>query len=81
MKFTAAVAAPLHLTWSAGLVTVGVGFTAMVKEAGEPGQLLIVGVTVTVPVVAALVVLVTVKEAIFPVPLAAKPVRLLLVQL
>ena len=78
VKFTAVVVAPLHTVWSAGLVTMGAGSTVMVKETGEPGQPFIVGVTVMVPVVGALVVLVAVKEAIFPLPLAAKPIVVLL---
>ena len=77
VKLTASVAAPLHLVWSAGLVTVGVGSTVMVKETGVPGQPLIVGVTSIVPVIAALVELVAVNEPIFPVPLAANPIAVL----
>ena len=77
VKFTASVAAPLHLVWSAGLVTVGVGLTVMVKVDGTPGQPVDVGVTVIVPVIGAFVALVAVNEAISPVPLAAKPMAVL----
>jgi hypothetical protein len=50
----------------------------MVKEAGVPEQPLAVGVTVIVPVIAAFVVLVVLKAAIFPVPLAGNPIAVLL---
>lgn len=39
VKFTAAVADPLHSNWLAIAFTVGVGFTVMVKLAGVPEQL------------------------------------------
>ena len=77
VKFTASVAAPLHLVWSAGLVTVGVGLTVMVKVDGTPGQPVDVGVTVIVLVIGAFVALVAVNEAISPLPLAAKPIAVL----
>ena len=77
VKFTASVAAPLHLVWSAGLATVGVGLTVMVKETGVPGQPLAVGVTVIVAVMAAFVALVAVNEEMSPVPLAANPMAVL----
>ena len=77
VKFTAVVGAPLHTGWSAGLSTVGVGLTVMVKETGVPGQPFAVGVTSIIPVIAAFVALVAVNEAISPVPLAAKPMAVL----
>ena len=77
VKFTAVVEAPLHTGWSAGLSTVGVGLTVMVKETGVPGQPLAVGVTSIVPVIGVFPVLVAVNEAIFPVPLAANPMAVL----
>ena len=46
----------------------------MVKIIGGPGQLLAVGVTVMVAITVADPVLVAVKEAISPVPLAARPI-------
>ena len=49
----------------------------MLKETGAPEQPLIVGVTVIVPVIATVPVLVAVKEEIFPVPLAGKPMSVL----
>ena len=78
VKFTASVAEPLHFVWSAGLVTVGVGLTVMVKDCGVPGQLLAVGVIVIVALIAAFVEFVAVNEAIFPVPLAGNPMAVLL---
>ena len=78
VKFTASVAAPLHFVWSAGLVTVGVGLTVMVKETGVPGQPLAVGVIVIVALIAAFVELVAVKAAISPLPLAGNPMAVLL---
>ena len=77
VKFTTSVVALLHLTWSSGLVTVGVGLTVMVKETGVPGQSLIVGVTCIVPVIVAVPVFVAVNEDIFPVPLAGNPIAVL----
>ena len=77
VKFTAVVEAPLHTGWSAGLSTVGVGLTVMVKVDEMPGQPVDVGVTVIVPVIGAFVALVAVNEAISPLPLAAKPIAVL----
>ena len=77
MKFIASVAALLHLIWSSGLVTVGVGFAVMVKVAGVPEQPLAVGVTMIVPVIVAVPVLVIGNEAIVPVPLAGNPIAVL----
>ena len=77
VKFTASVATPLHFVWSAGLLTVGVGLTVIVKVDGRPGQPVEVGVTVIVPVIGAFVALVAVNEAISPVPLAGNPIAVL----
>ena len=68
-KVIASVGAPLHLIWSAGLVTVGVGFTVMVKGTMVPGQPLAVGVTCMVLVIATVPVFVAVNELISPDPL------------
>lgn len=78
MKFTAAVLAPAQSVWLATAATTGVGFTVMVKLTGVPGQPLAVGVTVIVAVIGELVALVAVKAAILPVPLAARPMVVLL---
>ena len=76
-KVTASVDVPLHFVWSAGLVTVGVGLTVMVKGTGVPSQPLILGVTVIVPVIVAVPVLVAENEVILPVPPAANPIAVL----
>jgi len=82
VKFTGLVVAPLHKVWPAGWATFGVGFTVMVKLSGKPAHPLADGVTVIVAVTGALVELVATNAAIFPLPLAAKPIEvLLLVQL
>ena len=60
----------------------GFGFTVMVNVCGVPKHGPNTGVTVIVAVMGSAVALVAVNEAIFPVPLAAKPMLvLLLVQL
>ena len=74
-------AAPLHIVVDWAGIT-GLGFTDMVNTCGVPEQPFAVGVTVIVPVICALVVLVAVKAAILPAPLAASPIAVLvLVQL
>lgn len=74
VNVTAVVAAPLQTVWLDTVFTVGVGFTVTVNELGVPVQLLATGVTVIVDVIGALVLLVAVNGAIFPLPLAAKPI-------
>jgi hypothetical protein len=64
---------PLHATISDGTITVGVGFTVMVKELGMPKHPFTVGVTVIVAVTGIEPVLVAVKEGKLPIPLAASP--------
>ena len=49
----------------------------MVKLNGVPAQLLAVGVTVITPLIGELVVLVPAKDEILPVPLAARPIDVL----
>ena len=56
----------------------GVGFTVITKLVDGPEQLFADGVTVIVAVIAALVLLVAVKEAILPLPLAPRPIAVLL---
>ena len=67
-----------HNVWLGTAFTVAVGYTVMVNVLAVPAQLtppfVNVGVTVMVAVTAALVALVAVNEAIFPAPLAAKPI-------
>lgn len=62
--------------------TVGVGFTVIVNVVGDPGQPLIVGVTVILAVTGVFPVFMVVNAGIFPEPPAAKPIDgVLLVQL
>jgi hypothetical protein len=63
-------------------VTVGEGLTVIVNVCGVPGHPLAVGVTVIVDVTAVVPVLMALKAAMLPLPLAASPMDvLLLVQL
>ncbi|MBV6484102.1 MAG: hypothetical protein KFKLKKLM_00586 [Flavobacteriales bacterium] len=77
VKFVAETVAALQTMVSIGTTTVGVGFTVMMYVDGIPTQLLAVGITVMFAVIGAVVVLVAVKEAISPVPFAAKPIVVL----
>jgi hypothetical protein len=82
VKFTAVVAVPAHKVWFAGSVTVGVGFTVIVKVCGVPVHGPKTGVTVIVDVIGSAVALVAVKDAMFPLPDAASPIAVFeLVQL
>jgi hypothetical protein len=56
---------------------IGVGLIVIVKLIGVPTQLFNVGVTDIVPVIGAALLFVPVNEAIFPVPLAPKPIAVL----
>lgn len=77
-----AVVCPLHNIWLAIGFTIGVGFTVMVKLTGSPGQPPKTGVTVMVAVIGPLVALVVTNGSISPLPLAARPMPVLvLVQL
>ena len=79
----AVVVPPSQSAWLAITFTVGVGFTVIVNVIAVPVQpFAVVGVTVIVAVIGAAVLLVAVKLGIFPWPLAASPILvLLLVQL
>jgi len=82
VKFTALVGAALHMAWLVGCTTFGVGFTVIVKNRALPGQPFAVGITVMNPVAGTIPELTAVKEGIFPLPVAANPIEvLLLVQL
>ena len=86
VKFTAVVGEPLHTTWLVTGVTVAVGFTVIVKLLGVPVQvtplLVYDGVIVIVATAGDVPALTALKAGIFPVPLAARPMDvLLLVQL
>ena len=81
LKLTAAIGYPAQTVWSAGSVTVGNGLTVMVNVCGVPGQPVKSGVTVMVAICVE-TTLAALNVAILPVPLAAKPITvLLLVQL
>ena len=82
VKLTGPATALLHTVRLAGVFITAVGFTVMVNVRGVPVQPFADGVTVIVAVTGAVPVLVAVKLAILPVPLAPRPiVVLLLVQL
>ena len=69
---------PLHTVAFAGCVTVGVGFTVIVNVLDGPGQVSAVGVTVIVATTGDEVTFDAVKDAISPVPLAARPIDVVL---
>ena len=82
VKLTAAVKAPLHTVWFAGVFTTAVGLTVIVNVVGVPLQVPKLGVTVIVATTGAVPPLVAVKLGILPEPLAASPMEgWLLVQL
>src|SRR5690606_31338367 len=64
VKLTAVVVASAQSAWSATEATVGVGLTVISNDSVAPAQPLADGVTVTVAVICALVVLVAVNDAI-----------------
>ena len=74
----ALVTIPLHNDWFGGCTTLGVGFTVIVNDWGKPAQPIAEGVTVIAATSATLVVLIARKAAIFPEPLAGKPMEVLL---
>ena len=80
VKFTAKVAALLHIVWLAGWATFGVGITSTVAVVVGPTQPLAVGVMVKVTVIGLTVVLVSVP-LILPEPLAAIPVTVTVLSL
>lgn len=86
VKLTAAVVDPLQTNWSAGWLTLAVGFTVMVNVVAVPEQLMPplvnVGVTVIVAVTGVLPVLIAINDGMALAPLAPRPIEvLLLVQL
>ena len=78
VKLTEVVANPLQTTWLGGVFTCPPGFTVMVKLFVGPLQptkpFVKVGVTAIVAIIGAELVLLAVKEGMFPVPLAARPI-------
>jgi hypothetical protein len=86
VNVTAVVGKLLHNTWFVIAFTLAVGFTVIVNVLGVPihvtPALVYEGVTVIVAVTGAPVVFIPVKLAMFPEPLAASPIDVvLLVQL
>jgi hypothetical protein len=78
LKLTVVVPVLLHTVWSEIALTVGVGFTVILKVCAVPEQPLTVGVTVIVPDIADVPVFFAVKDVILPEPLAASPIDVLL---
>ena len=78
LNATTFVVAPLHNVWLLTALTVGVGFTVMVKLVDPPVQPLADVITVIVAVIGVVPLLMAVKEEISPVPEAAKPILVLL---
>lgn len=70
--------APSQIVWLAGAVAVGNGLTVIVNVWAVPGHPATVGVTVIVAVTGDAVALVAVNAPMLPVPLAAKPMAVLL---
>ncbi len=76
---TAAFEEPAHTVWLVKLLTVGVGFTVIVKVvAGALVQPLFVPVTEIVAVIGAVPAFTPVNAAMLPVPDAAKPIDVVL---
>ena len=77
VKLTAEVFAEWHSTWLTWRLTVGIGFTVILKDEGAPVQVspafVNEGVTVMVALTGALVAFVAGKDEISPVPPAARP--------
>ena len=69
---------PLHTVTLPGCMTEGVGFTVMLNVLDGPGQVSAVGVTVIVAVTGDDVTLTAVNEAMSPVPLAVRPIDVVL---
>jgi hypothetical protein len=80
-KFIAVVGELLQMVWLLIEFTVGVGLTVIVNIVGAPlhvTTLFVTGVTVIVAVWTVVPLLMAVKDAILPVPLAASPIEVLL---
>ena len=73
VKFAAAVNVPLHTTWSATWVAVGVGLTVMEKVLVAPLHVFEAGVTVMKAVTGILPAFVALNAAILPAPDDARP--------
>ena len=76
----AVVGAALQTVWSAGSLTVGVGFTVMVNVCVGPLQIAVfvkTGVTVMVAVTGVMPKLMAANDAMFPLPVAPNPIVVL----
>jgi len=82
VKVIVDVVPPSQTVWSPEAVAVGIGFTVIVMFFELPVQvippLVYTGVTVIVPMIGEVVLLVVVNELILPVPLAPRPIAVLL---
>ena len=79
LKLIVVVLAPLHTACDVGAgVTVGVGLTVIVKFCAVPEQKFATGVTVKLATTGLVPELAAVKEPIFPLPLAARPIEVVL---
>ena len=79
VKLTEVIASPEQIVWDADeALTCGVGFTVMVNVLATPVHPFAEGVTVMVAVTGVFPVLTAAKAAIFPVPLAASPMEVVL---
>lgn len=77
-KYIMPVVAPLQTRCPAGTVTAGIGFTVMVKDFPGPAHPFNSGITVMVAVTGKVVLLMAVKDGMFPVPDGASPINVLL---
>src|SRR5690348_16318802 len=82
VKLTAVVLVPLHSSWLAMAVTVGVGCTVIVNVCVGPLQVnapkVYFGVTVSVAMTGLVVAFAAVNVGTFPVPLAPRPIEVVL---
>ena len=78
VKFTAVLLVPAQRVWSDTAFTDGIGLTVIVNDLGVPLVTPSVGVTMIVATTGVLPLFTAVKEAILPVPLAARPIEVLL---
>jgi hypothetical protein len=79
VKLTDVMASPEQIVWDAEeTLTVGVGFTVMVNVLATPVHPFNEGVTVMVAVTGVFPVLTAANAAMFPVPLAARPIEVVL---
>ena len=78
VKLMAVDVIPLQISWLAGILAEGVGFTEIVNVKGVPVHPFAEGVTVIVANIGALVLFVAVNEGMSPDPLAARLIAVLL---